>query len=163
MPVQIVGTGRRDQRDQLLSISSVDEVVLHQDDEQLEALDVRRRLEELADLQAGWLHGRGEPIPHQVMERVARVLSAMEAEGCRRAHLYPTEDEGLQAEWSFPEAEVSVEFPSDLEVASFMGVALRTGADLEEQVPLDERSRAAARLAELVMRFAPTSAIGISA
>jgi len=158
-PVRVSGTGMRDGSDNLVRITEVDELTPEQSAEQANALDIESRLETLAQLGEGWLDDdKGRPIAHDLIERVAAILQDMvDRFGTLRPYLYPTPDGGLQAEWSLPGAEVSVEFTSDGETAVFYALMTQTQTDREEEISTLRPDQAAVSLANLVARFVPAS------
>jgi len=149
----------RDGSDNLVRITEVDELTPEQSAEQANALDIESRLETLAQLGEGWLDDdKGRPIAHDLIERVAAILQDMvDRFGTLRPYLYPTPDGGLQAEWSLPGAEVSVEFTSDGETAVFYALMTQTQTDREEEISTLRPDQAAVSLANLVARFVPAS------
>jgi hypothetical protein len=135
-------------------------VSLHVDEDTVQALDVERRLETLAQMADGWLEGEGAKPTPAVMQVMAALLQAMERRGCSPPHLYPTVEGGLQAEWAFADAEVSVELDSQAGAADFFGVHLPTGATTDERIALSPLEEAATALSNLVSRFSPQIAQG---
>lgn len=149
------GVGAFDQLDRLVRLVSVKELALAEDEELREALDIDKRLAALADLEEGWLDGQGSGIEPQTLAGLAALLREAEALGLPRPYLYPTPEGAVQAEWSFPDAEVSARFDATVEVVSCVGVHRKSGASREQDIDLREPMGGLKRLIKFVGGFAP--------
>ena len=152
--VRASGVGAFDRLDRLVRLVTVMELGFAEDEDLRERLDVRARLAVLAELQPGWLDGVGAPFEPDALDWVAEVLERAEGEGLVRPYLYPTPEGCVQAEWSFPGAEVSALFESDARVVSCVGVHTKSGAHRDEEIRADETD-GIRRLVSFVGCFAP--------
>lgn len=157
LPIRVVGAGIRNQRDELVRIDSVSDISFAEDEEQAELLHIPTRIDQLAELEKGWLHSEGEPIKSNDLQFVAGLLQrAVEEQSLPRPYLYPTPSGGIQAEWSFQDSEVSAEFNFGEGTIHFHGVHLRTRTDAEECFQLRD-AELSEHLVDFVSRFAPPS------
>jgi hypothetical protein len=153
--VRVIGNGLYNAHDELVRFEDIEEVSLSEDEDRVKELDIDARIQNLAELEAGWLDGEGIALDRDGLIRFSRVLkSAVESEGLSRPFLYPTPEGGVQAEWSFADAEVSAEIDLDAQTGALYGLHLRSKAEREEQIDLDAPD-AAQRLASFVTSFAP--------
>ncbi len=72
-------------------------------------MDITARLEELRSLKDGWLEGGGRALSHRGLDWLSRSFSLYYPENLPLPYLYPTEEGGVQAEWSLGPKEVSLE------------------------------------------------------
>lgn len=80
--------------------------------------DLPRRLQELQDLEAGWLDGEGRPIDAQLLSALQAQWQAHAAWGLPAPYAYPTLQGGVLLEWnSPPPAGLSLEFEPKSTVA----------------------------------------------
>lgn len=149
------GIGAFDQLDRLVRLVSIKEISFAEDEDLRERLDVDRRLAELADLGDGWLDGSGVAIASTTRARLASFLKEAEREGLSRPYLYPTPEGAIQAEWSYPDAEVSALFDAEMRAVSCVGVVTKSGAHLDEDIDLREPQSGIRKLIKFVNRFAP--------
>lgn len=150
--VSVSGSGSRDSADRVMGIDTVEDIGLLQDEDEVALLDVPKRLEVLSTLDEGWLDGEGSKVTAAAMTAAAHELLQAETDGCPRPHLFPTLVGGLQAEWSLPEWEVTVEFFPDGLGAELMGVHVETGAAKDKVVQLASADGA---LSKFVRSFMP--------
>lgn len=148
------GVGAYDQLDRLVRLITIKELSYAEDENLREKLDVARRLAALAELGEGWLDGAGVPVAPRILERLADLLKDGEENGLPRPYLYPTPEGAVQAEWSFPGAEVSALFDFEVKIASCVGVHTKSGAKLDEDIDLRDAS-GLGRMIAFVARFAP--------
>ncbi|WAS95286.1 hypothetical protein [Nannocystis punicea] len=154
LSVRASGTGAFDSLDRLVRLVTIKDLTFAEDENLREELDVDKRLAELADLGEGWFDGSGAPIPPRSLEWLASSLKRAEAGGLQRPYLYPTPEGMVQAEWSFPGAEVSALFDADSNSVSCVGVHTKSGAHRDEDISLLDTS-GIERLISFVGRFTP--------
>lgn len=99
--------------------------------------DVAARLNELRTLKDGWLDGKGKAPASRGLDWLAAALQKQFPGDLTRPYLYPTTEGGIQAEWSLPPHELTLE----INLASHAGywhlLDVRSGNDQERQVNLD--------------------------
>ncbi|MFP4541794.1 MAG: hypothetical protein ACLFR7_09205 [Opitutales bacterium] len=105
--VLLQGIGRYDRRDSLTRIESVDHITL------LEPLDVPARLDEFKTLRDGWLDGGGKTPKKEALDRLADAFDTFYPDDLALPHVYPTPEGGVQAEWTLPRREISLEIDLD--------------------------------------------------
>lgn len=101
--VQLQGVVKRDRQDRLKSIESVEHI------SPLDPLDVAARLEELAELNDGWLDGKGRAPDPSRLAWLATSFDALYDSALPLPYLYPTAEGGIQAEWTLRGWEISLE------------------------------------------------------
>ncbi len=101
--VAIKGVIERDRADRPKRFESVEHVT------SLDPLDIETRLEELAQLQDGWLDGKGRAPDRASFIRLAQAFDERFSTDLPLPHLYPTPEGGVQAEWTLGPWEVSLE------------------------------------------------------
>jgi hypothetical protein len=134
--VAIKGIILRDRADRPKSFESVEHVTL------LDPLDVETRLEELAQLQDGWLDGKGHALDSSALHSLAQTFDQYFGADLPLPYLYPTAEGGVQAEWSLGHWEVSLEIALPTLAAEYQAVHLVTGETRALQLTLtvDDRS-----------------------
>lgn len=152
--IYAAGVGAYDVLDRLVRLVSIKDLSFAEDEDLREALDIDKRLAALAELGEGWLDGAGHTVPKPTVIRLAMLLKDAEAQGLQRPYLYPTPEGTVQAEWSFPDAEVSALFDAEVHVASCVGVMKKSGASKDEDIDLRD-AEAIKDLCRFVARFAP--------
>lgn len=98
------------------------------------------RLDELAQLQDGWLEGLGRAPSADGLGWLSSAFDAYFPDGPPLPYLYPTEDGGVRAEWSLGNVEASVDIDLASRVASWHELDLTT--DAEDTRELDLSSEA---------------------
>ena len=88
-----------------------------QTEETAEHVDISAQLDELRLMQNGWLEGEGLAPSHEGLDWLSRVFDDHYPENLPLPYLYPTEEGGVQAEWSLGPKEVSLE----IELSSHSG------------------------------------------
>lgn len=121
--IAVQGVGTYDRTDRLQMLESVDHV------SELESLDIGARIDELKLLRNGWLDGRGKAPSSNDLDWTRDVLESHIPENVPLPHLYPTEEGGVEAEWTMAGREISVEF--DLTGRSALWHELDTSAGTE--------------------------------
>jgi hypothetical protein len=132
--VQLQGVVKKNRQDQLKSIESVEHV------SPLDPLDVTARMEELAELQDGWLDGKGLAPERSALDWLARSFEMNFDPDLPLPYLYPTAEGGIQAEWSVANWEVTLEINLQQKSAEYQALQLRTGHCDECVLNLDERA-----------------------
>lgn len=109
--VLIQGVARKDRQDRFKEFESVEHV------SPLDSLDVTLRLEELANLQDGWLDDKGRAPKPEELNRLAALFDANFDADLALPYLYPTAEGGIQAEWSLGDWETTLE----IDLTTFKG------------------------------------------
>ena len=97
------GVGRYNRQNRLISMESVEHIVL------LDKLDVPSRLEEFKVLRDGWLEGEGLAPNHDGLDWLASTFDDQFPNDLPLPYLFPTEDGGVRAEWASGEHSVSLD------------------------------------------------------
>jgi hypothetical protein len=100
--VLISGVGRFDKNDKLVSIESIEHISI------LDPLDIPSRLEELSNLENGWLNGEGTGMKKENVTWFADIFETNYNPALPLPYLYPTPSGGIQAEWSFENWDISL-------------------------------------------------------
>ena len=103
----IQGVVQRDHADRIKGFESIEHITL------LDPLDVVLRLDELAKLKDGWLDGGGRAPSHALIDGLKSGFENSFDPSLPLPYLYPTEDGGLQAEWTLGDWEISLEVQSE--------------------------------------------------
>lgn len=111
-------TVRKDRSNKIKAIVSVESAA------PLEALDVPLRLGELAQLEDGWLDGKGYAPPKDGLEWFSRTFENLYSPVLPLPHVYPTPEGGIQAEWDLGEWSVSLETDLRTQKAEFQALNL---------------------------------------
>lgn len=137
--VRLLGTGRFDAQDRLKEIEELDDI-LFLEEGQLSVHDLEVRVEELKQLQKGWLDGdQGDPLDHSGLEQVHALLAGLaEQEELPIPYLYPTVEGCLRAEWTVGTWELSAVINLAEGTTSLDAVDADTGAGKEGSLNLFE-------------------------
>lgn len=100
--ILLQGIGRFNRNERLLGFDSIEHVSI------LDALDIPARLEELGSLKDGWLEGQGQPPSLEGIEWLSQAFGQHYPDDLQLPFLYPTTEGGIQAEWSLPPNEVTL-------------------------------------------------------
>lgn len=92
-------------------------------------MDIDARLRELAQLQDGWLDGKGRALDSAALEKLARLFGENFSSDLPEPHLYPTPEGNVQAEWTLGAWEVSLEIVLGDFSAEFHAVHTNTGEE----------------------------------
>ena len=152
--VRVDGLGAHDSSDRLMRFVRIDDVSYAEDEALRTQLDIDKQLATLAELPEGWLDGDGALLDGVGLRWLTDVLKRAEASGLSRPYIYPMPDGRVQAEWSYPETEVSAEFDLNAHKVEACGVHVRSQASRSEALALDDESGVAA-LVEFVAGFGP--------
>ena len=82
-----------------------------------DSLDISAQLDDLRLMKNGWLEGEGLVPPHEGLDWLSQAFTDHYPGNLPRPYLYPTEEGGVQAEWSLGPKEVSLE----IELSSHSG------------------------------------------
>lgn len=127
--VLISGLGRFDKHDKLVSFESIEHISM------LDPLDVPSRLEELSNLENGWLNGEGVAMKKEDLTWFADLFENNYNPQLPLPHLYPTPIGGIQAEWFSPTHDIS--FTIDLTNKSGFYQAMNRNSDEVNEITLD--------------------------
>lgn len=107
--VKVVGEGVSTADGAIQSIHKVDSLEIED-----RSPDVLARLEELKQMQAGWLDGVGEPVDTDLIENVENRIGRLVAfQNLPNPYTYPTLEGGLRLEWDIDDWAIEVEFEID--------------------------------------------------
>lgn len=130
--VRLTGFGRYDLSDRLLELISVEHVV------PVDPLDIGIRIEELKQLQPGWLDGKGEAFDEDGLQWLVDAFATQFPDDATLPYLFPTPERNVLAEWSLGPNAVSLEI--DLSNRSAEWHVLNVENDQEETVEFDLNS-----------------------
>jgi hypothetical protein len=128
--VLLQGIVKKDRQDRLKSIESVDHISL------IDPLDVATRLEALAELEEGWLDGKGHAPDKTQLTWLSTAFDTLYDPTLPLPYLYPTAEGGIQAEWSLGDWEISLEIDLAGQVAEWQALNLNTQECREESLNL---------------------------
>ena len=117
--VLVQGVVRRDRSGQLKAIESIEHVT------PLDPLDVVLRLDELGRLQSGWLDGEGVVLSPALLDVLKAAFEGEFDSELPLPYLYPTEEGGIQAEWTLKGWEISLEFEPEGQKAEYRAIRLQ--------------------------------------
>jgi hypothetical protein len=110
------GVGRFARNQRLQELESIDSVLL------LDPLDVSARIEELSGLQDGWLDGEGFAPDQEGLQWFRNAFEQYYDVKLVLPRLYPTAEGGIQAEWTCPNKEISLEVQLATKQASYQAL-----------------------------------------
>ncbi len=125
------GTGQFGGGRELLGFESVEHVSI------LDALDISAQLDDLRLMKNGWLEGEGLAPPHEGLDWLSRAFDKHYPENLPSPYLYPTEEGGVQAEWSFKQDEVSLRIDLGSHAGGWHALNMETDADASRTLNLD--------------------------
>lgn len=128
--VFLQGTGHIDQTGRIADITSVEEILL------LDPLDIPVRVDELRLLEDGWLDGHGKAPSHADLDWLITVFQEQYPTDLRLPYLYPTEEGGIQAEWSMGSIEISLAIGLRTHIANWHELNLDTGNEVARELNL---------------------------
>jgi len=94
------GIGRFNGKGKLMSIEEIKDLQI------IDPLDIQARIEELSDLEDGWLDCGGRAISKCGAKKISDLFTRFYDDKLPLPHIFPTEVGNLQAEWSFKSKEV---------------------------------------------------------
>ena len=128
--VMVEGAVVRDQTDNRKRIEQVTRI------EPLDALDVPARLEALSGLRDGWMDGEGARPNSDGLNWLSQSWLEFWPGEAPLPYVYPTIEGGLQLEWSFAEASVSVEIDLALHTGELLAAWSNSG-EVASEVEVD--------------------------
>jgi hypothetical protein len=128
--VTIKGVIQRDRADRRKGFESVEHIT------PLDPLDIETRLEELAQLQDGWLDGKGRAPNRAALLQLAQAFEDHYAVELPLPYLYPTAEGGVQAEWTLGDWEVSLDVALPALTAQYQALHIKTGESRELDLTL---------------------------
>src|SRR5689334_2747493 len=109
---------------------------MHQRLKSTHARDVAARLDALRALKDGWMEGKGKALSADGLIWLSGASQRWLAAEFSIPYLYPTAEGGVQAEWSLPPFEVSLEIDLGRRRGYWHRLNVQTGADDEREVDL---------------------------
>ena len=103
-------------------------------------LNVSKQLDDLRDLQDGWLEGEGFAPPKPGLDWLSGGFEQHFPWDLRPPHIYPTVAGGIQAEWSLGSNEVSLTIDIESHFGEWHELDLETGAVHERTLNCDDTS-----------------------
>ena len=97
------------------------------------ALDVSVQMDRLRGLADGWLDGDGRAPRADGLEWLGRAIQEHFPLDLPNPHLYPTEDGGVQAEWTIGAREISMTVDLGSRSAEWQAVDIETGITVSER------------------------------
>lgn len=128
--VLLQGIVKKDRQDRLKSIESVDHISL------LDPLDVATRLDVLAELEEGWLDGKGHAPDKTELAWLSTKFDTLYDPTLPLPYLYPTAEGGVQSEWSLGDWEISLEIDLGEKTAEWQALNLKTQECREQSLNL---------------------------
>lgn len=135
------GTGRLDSAGRVLELTSLSQLKIIKD-----PLDISLQLDDIRRLKDGWLDGGGRAPSQSGVDWLESRLHRHLPSGFPRPYLYPTEPEGVQAEWSIDSNEVSLEVNLDSRLGVWHQINLKpqrnlqSDDEIERELNLDQSS-----------------------
>ena len=130
----IQGIGKYDQQDRLLSLVGIEEIIA------LNELDIPSRLDELRELEDGWLEGSGQAPNNTGLDWLAHSFQSYYPPSRQLPYAYPTPEGGIQLEWSLGTKEVSIEIDLLHHFGEWHSLDLTTDRSDVKSLNLDEPS-----------------------
>ncbi len=115
--------------------------------------DWSERLVELQKLESGWLEGAGEGINRRVLRKVESLLLELLDAGAQRPYIYPTENGGVQLEWSSEGGEVTAEVTREEEIEIY-GFSKASDEELDRSFSAHQLEEAAQCLLGGIQQYA---------
>jgi hypothetical protein len=109
--VLIQGIVRKDRDDRLKEFESIEHV------SQMDPLDIASRLDEISNLQDGWLDGQGHAPSKDGLVQLGKLFDTSFDADLALPFIYPTAEGGVQAEWNMNDWAVTLE----IDLATFRG------------------------------------------
>ena len=102
--------------------------------------DIRVQLDSMRDMEDGWLEGIGVAPSAGGLDWLSETFRLHYPDRAPRPHLYPTEEGGVQAEWSLAHWRVSLEINLQSRCGNWFALNLETDDADERQLRCDEAS-----------------------
>jgi hypothetical protein len=132
--VSLHGIGRFNRNYRLLGFESIEHMNI------LDERDVQARLDELRQLKDGWLEGCGLAPSNEGLDWLSQAFDQHYPDQLPLPFLYPTEEGGIQAEWTLAENEVTVEIDLGSRIGRWHALNIETGKDESQELNLQESS-----------------------
>ena len=129
--VLLQGMGRFNRAKRLLDFDSIEQVSI------LNPLDISAQLDDLRLMKNGWLEGEGLAPPHEGLDWLSQAFDDHYSENLPPPYLYPTEEGGVQAEWSLTQDEVSLRIDLGSHAGGWHELNMGTDADASRTLNLD--------------------------
>ena len=103
-------------------------------------IDIRSQLDSMRTMKDDWLEGGGAAPSPGGLDWLAQVFRAYYPDDCPRPYLYPTEDGGVQAEWSLEQWTVSWGINLESRSGDWFALNRKTDQAVEKPLRCDEAS-----------------------
>lgn len=114
------------------------------------------QFDDLASLPPGWFEPGTPILDHKGLSRVRDFLETVLTRGAPVPHMYPTPEGEAQAEWSFPNWEVSAVFDLKALSARLHATGLESDTSEEAELKIGD-SHAVETFARFIEQFTPKS------
>ena len=104
------------------------------------SLDIPTRLEEFRSLEDGWLEGHGKAPSHEGLNWIEAAFARHYPLELPLPYLFPTEEGGIQAEWSLGSNEISLEIDLGSHVGFWHVLDMTTDCEDSRKVRLDDET-----------------------
>jgi hypothetical protein len=131
--VRVFGVGSFDRKNRLLAIEKVEHLTI------LDPLDVRVRIDELKQLQLGWLDGKGVAPNHEGLDWLANVIEAYFPDDVVLPFIFPTPEGNVFAEWSLPPWSPSLEIDFSKKQGEWHSLNLDTDDEKSRKLDLSAK------------------------
>lgn len=128
--ISLHGIGRFKRNGSLFEFDSVEHVSI------LDALDIPARLDELKYLKNGWLDGQGLAPAREGLDRLSRAFDRHYPDDLPPPYLYPTDEGGIQAEWTLESKEITLEIELRDQVGQWHLLDMSTDAEYSRELKL---------------------------
>lgn len=129
--ILIQGVGRFSRQQKLIGFELVENIIL------LDPLDVQARLDKFRILKDGWLDGNGIAPSHAGLDWLSQLFETNYPDELVLPYIYPTEEGGIQAEWSIEPFDISLEINLKSHRANWHCFNLKTNDVEEKSIDLD--------------------------
>ncbi len=130
--VLVSGVGRFDKYDKLIRFESIEHISI------LDPLDVVTRLNEIAELEDGWLNGEGIGPDKKALQWFAETFDDNYEGALPLPLIFPTLEGGIQAEWSNLSIDISLKVNLLDKTAYFHSLNLENGEAFENTFSLTD-------------------------
>ena len=103
-------------------------------------IDIRSQLDSMRTMKDDWLEGGGAAPSPGGLDWLAQVFATYYPDDCPRPYLYPTEDGGVQAEWSLEQWTVSWDINLESRSGDWFALNRKTDQAVEKPLRCDEAS-----------------------